>query len=340
MINNLLTLRVSPSAPAINLGPHKDAILDAFFAVFILGGQVGLPIVLLTLLFGGSDGRRRYTLFNFLVSWMLYAIANLLLLYAGESRSKTPSFGVCLTQASFVYGSTVSAGCATFCLVLQLWMELRGTRPVTDTRKCSTFDIQLLMAPWLLFLAIVTLSVLYGVLHPTLVSFRWIFYCTISSNVVVYTVEICTLILLVLTITFTAIAVRKIYQATRQSREVNRSTYHLTMRVTAFTAYSVVTLIMSVILFFIPQLVFPYMFTPTIPLVAFLLFGTQKDHLDIWFGWLLKRIKRNAPLPPIEFKPAVTASFALSTTQSTTISSIEPNSEKSIPLPPIIQEEA
>lgn len=92
----------------------------------------------------------------------------------------------------------------------------------------------------MLFLAIVTLAVLvrlilpfdnaiaddrmyykYGVLHPTLVSFRWIFYCTISSNVVcvrslirgsrrkfscclsrVYTVEICTLILLVLTLTF------------------------------------------------------------------------------------------------------------------------------------------
>lgn len=80
MMNDLLILRVTPSAPAINIGPHKDVLLDVFFALFILGGQVGLPIVLLTMLLGRSDGRRRYTLFNFLVSWMLYAISMLLLL--------------------------------------------------------------------------------------------------------------------------------------------------------------------------------------------------------------------------------------------------------------------
>lgn len=72
-------LRVLPVEPAIELGSHKGAILDAYYTFLILGGQIGLPIVLLTMFLNGAGSRRHPTLINMLVSWMLYAIANLLL---------------------------------------------------------------------------------------------------------------------------------------------------------------------------------------------------------------------------------------------------------------------
>ena len=116
--------RMSVVEPAINLGLHKGAILDVYFAILIAGGQIGLPITLLTMFFNGKGSRRHPTLINVLVSWMLYAIVNLLLcvfsrlsfptlqlthlsLYAGEARSLQPKFDVCLIQASLIYGSTV-----------------------------------------------------------------------------------------------------------------------------------------------------------------------------------------------------------------------------------------
>lgn len=86
MLNSLLLPRVLLVDPAIDLGSHKDAILNAYFTLFIHGGQIGLPIVLLTMLFNGAGSRRHPTLFNFLVSWMLYAIANLLLLVISFSH--------------------------------------------------------------------------------------------------------------------------------------------------------------------------------------------------------------------------------------------------------------
>lgn len=71
--------RMSVVEPAINLGLHKGAILDVYFAILIAGGQIGLPITLLTMFFNGKGSRRHPTLINVLVSWMLYAIVNLLL---------------------------------------------------------------------------------------------------------------------------------------------------------------------------------------------------------------------------------------------------------------------
>lgn len=63
-----------------------------------------------------------------------------------------------------------------------------------------------------------------------------------------------------------------------------------------------------------------------------------QENLKVWFGWLLKRTRRNAPirLAPIAFKPAAATSFAQSATQSTSINSFEPISDKHIPFAPIV----
>lgn len=75
------------------------------------------------------------------------------------------------------------------------------------------------------------------------------------------------------------IVLRKVLKSTRQSRAMNQTAYHLTLRVTAFTAYSILTFMcvhwntdgfqvlihtsVSVVITFNPQLVFAYLFTST-----------------------------------------------------------------------------
>lgn len=68
-----------PLKPAINLGVHKDAIMDAFFSFHIIGGHVGLPLVLATMVVVKTVAQRHPTLINLLVSLIVYSTANLLL---------------------------------------------------------------------------------------------------------------------------------------------------------------------------------------------------------------------------------------------------------------------
>lgn len=68
-----------PLKPAIDLGSHKDAIMDVFFSFHIIGGHVGLPLVLATMVAMNIIARRHPTLINLLVSLIVYSTANLLL---------------------------------------------------------------------------------------------------------------------------------------------------------------------------------------------------------------------------------------------------------------------
>lgn len=65
--------------PAIDLGPHKDAIMDVFFSFHIIGGHITLPLTLATMVILRTVARRHPTLINLLISWVVYATANLLL---------------------------------------------------------------------------------------------------------------------------------------------------------------------------------------------------------------------------------------------------------------------
>lgn len=65
--------------PRIDLGSRKLAFLNAFYSLFIVGGQVGLPISLLTMLLTGIATKRHIALMNLMVFCIIYSVANLLM---------------------------------------------------------------------------------------------------------------------------------------------------------------------------------------------------------------------------------------------------------------------
>lgn len=85
----------------------------------------------------------------------------------------------------------------------------------------------------------------------------------------------------------------------------NQSSYYLSIRVTAFTVYAFVSFVISIILTFRPTTVFPYLFTGSLPLAAFLIFGTQAENFRVWCKYCLRiRAGRSRiTLEPITFKP-------------------------------------
>lgn len=121
----LYDFHIRAVVPKIDLGTHKDATLDVYFIFLILGGHIGLPLSLATMYMTKDINRRHPTLINLLCTWILYATAGLILfvysllhltlfnysfsrLYSGEQRAESPKFGVCLVQASLIYGTTVA----------------------------------------------------------------------------------------------------------------------------------------------------------------------------------------------------------------------------------------
>ena len=65
--------------PAINLGPHEDAVLAVYYSLLILGGLIGLPLTIATMVFSKTANRRYPTLINLLLFYFIYAIACLIL---------------------------------------------------------------------------------------------------------------------------------------------------------------------------------------------------------------------------------------------------------------------
>ena len=70
---------VNDSEPRIDLGSRKLVILNAFYSLFIVGGQVGLPITLLTMLVTRTASERHVALLNLMLFCILYSVANLLM---------------------------------------------------------------------------------------------------------------------------------------------------------------------------------------------------------------------------------------------------------------------
>jgi len=285
--------------PAIDLGQHKDIILGVYYFLLALGGCVGLPLTVATMVFTKTVNRRHPTLLNFLLVWFAYAMASLILLFARQEKTYPPEFRLCLAQASLVYATTVAAAAGTLGLVLQLWMDIRAVR----FSKSPRIIFALVAFPWILFILISVGCIIFASMRHEVVTLRWLFYCSLESNAVIWIVSALTLTINVLIIVFQGSVMYKLYNAARQSRSVNRSAHNLTIRVSVFAVYSIVTLLVSLVLVLKPTLIFAYIFISSLPLAVFLVFGTQKEHFRIWFGfWQKPEAQRHLRLEPIVFK--------------------------------------
>ncbi|KAI5119065.1 hypothetical protein M0805_001524 [Coniferiporia weirii] len=302
--------------------------LGIFSFLHIIGGHVGIPLALVTMILTKTVRQRHPTLINLLVAWIVYATANLILVYSGEQRKQEPSHDLCLVQASLIYGSTVSVAAAMLALVLQLWMEFRGAGLAKNPRSVFT-NIQLLLLPWVFFLFIGTGCIAYGIKNPSRVSIKFKFYCTLSSSAVIYVVCAFTLPFVATTLAFQSSVLWTLYKASRQFRTVNQTSYYLMLRATAATIYLFITFIVSIVIVLLPESIFAYLFIATLPLAIFLVFGTQKENLRAWLRLL--RIRK-----PVGHIPLVPMTFKSSESQTPGMSSNEPvyGPDKQLPLTP------
>ena len=70
---------IESQPPAIDLGSSKDAILAGYYFLLVLGGCIGLPLTVVTMILTKTASRRHPTFINLLLLYFVYAIACLLL---------------------------------------------------------------------------------------------------------------------------------------------------------------------------------------------------------------------------------------------------------------------
>ncbi|CDO71795.1 hypothetical protein BN946_scf184939.g19 [Trametes cinnabarina] len=262
------------------------------FLTFQFSGAIGLLAVLLTALFAPKV-YRHFTWLNFCITWLIYCISYTLLAFSGQqTRPEPPVFPLCLSQASLIYAAPVLVAMSTFSLVLQLLFTLtnalkpppKGTQPKDFMRNAF-----LLGAPYVLWLGFIITILVIGTRHPESVKRAGgLVYCTIKTGTPGNVTAVCVAAILLIMVgldVYIGAVLFKNWRALRGSDRPGQIPFSLILRVAIFSFFCVVGIgcafvFLSNVSSFAGNTIIALM-----PLIAFLVFGTQRDILSVWLFW-------------------------------------------------------
>ncbi|KAI0819275.1 hypothetical protein BC628DRAFT_1333405 [Trametes gibbosa] len=260
------------------------------FLIFQFAGAAGLLAVLATALFAPKV-YRHFTWLNFCISWLIYCISYTLLAFSGQqTRPEPPSYPLCLTQAVLIYAAPVLVAMTTFSLVLQLWFTLsNAVRPSKQAIQGNVWrNGFLLLAPYVAWLGFIIAMLVIGTRNPHSVQRAGaLVYCTIKGppgNITAIFVAAILLAMVVMDV-YIGTVLFKNWRALRGSDHPGAIPFSLIVRVAIFSFVCVVGigcafLFLSNISFFAGNTIIALM-----PLIAFLVFGTQRDIISVWMFW-------------------------------------------------------
>lgn len=274
--------------------------LPALFLVFqILGGQVGMPLILV-IIFLSRQIVRHAIFVNFCVTWVLFSLSYVLLLYVGQNGNPDLPFGLCVTQAAMIYGSPAMTSVSSLVFVTHIFLMLREAvyqYPPPTWQKLRL--VVMLAVPYLVYMAIFTLAILSGNNNPQRVHYSR-FYCNIELREVTYTASGVSGLAVLASIAIeilTAVTLSRHWRAFRKIGAKSGLSLGLLIRALVFTFCGVLALLTS--LAFIADFTSPVpeIVLACLPVAALLVFGTQADILRPWCFWR-KSAKSPLILPP------------------------------------------
>ncbi|KAI0787294.1 hypothetical protein C8Q74DRAFT_595487 [Fomes fomentarius] len=270
---------------------EQDLTEVKIFLTFQITGAIGLLAVLLTAVLAPKV-YRHFTWLNFCITWLIYCISYILLALAGQqTRREPPAYPLCLAQASLIYAAPVMVAMSTFSLVLQLWFTLSSAlQPPKKVKERHCFrNTFLILAPYIAWLGFVIGILVIGTVHPQLVARAGHFvYCTIEGGKagnVTALVTAAVLFVMVALDLYIGSVLYKNWRALRGSDRPGQIPFSLIARVAIFSFVCVVGIgatmvFLSNVSYFAGNIIISLM-----PLIAFLVFGTQQDILNVWFFW-------------------------------------------------------
>lgn len=276
------------------MGQHTY-LAPVFIALLALGGQIGLPILVLTFL-RSKKLNRRSTFVNFCITLIIYSLAFSLLLYSGQYRHKEPNHILCGAQASMIMGAIPMVGVAALTVVLQIWATFQPPGSfIFETFERPGVPFILLTAPYAAFFGYLLGSILIVTQRPDSVWANNGLYCFFNLKAVwYYLVPITCLFLIAITAILEVAILVEWYLRWRGLRKAfpladKKAQALVCLRVCLFTVYTWFSLATALLLRMESSPGIPYLFEAGLPLAAFLVFATQEDILAAW------TIRKTAP---------------------------------------------
>lgn len=266
-------------------------LTPAYLTLHIIGGHVGLPLLVATLLFS-KRVHRPPAVINLLVTWIVFSVSYCLLLYTGPLYSRHPSFALCLAQAAFIHATPPMSVLAVFAVVLQVWHLFQPPwHPWWSFvgRIPPRLRFLLIIAPpYVAFVAISLATIFIGLNNRPAVTSSLGIYCTIDLEVF-FAIPLFCAVFMILILLFNVGTIVQHYWRRRQVSQL-QITHHtpsinVWLRVLIFNLYSVATLGACLLFLISASDPLPYMIQAGLPLVAVLIFGSQKDIFRAWRFW-------------------------------------------------------
>ncbi|KAF8445591.1 hypothetical protein L210DRAFT_3473465 [Boletus edulis BED1] len=267
-------------------------LTSVYLALLISGGQVGLPVVVLT----GLIYRKvtlHPTISNFCVTWIVYSIIHCLYLYTGAGKD-TLRLKICIVQASMMYGAAPMAVVAGLAIVLHAWT---ASQYLEHTALCRVprqlYLIVMLGTPYLVFFVFSVGAGTFVMSQPQSVCSNGL-YCIIQLHRAALVAPSFCAAIMVIILALEAVITVQYYRQWKTikaafplvTRTPSRS---LCFRFGLCCLYSCVTLTSAILFLSDVQTEVTYMLPATLPLGALIVFGLRQDVITAWFSVLRGR---------------------------------------------------
>jgi len=269
-----------------------NTTLIVFLALQIIGGQVGVPFILFTVFLSPDTVRRHACFVNFCISWLIYSVSYVLLLYGGQIDTPDPPHSLCLAQTALTYGAGPMASLASFIFVLQIYVALSAALSEHNVHKPARHPkftiVAMLAAPYIVFFVIILAVLIYGHAHPTTIV-RTHFYCRVSTRAFSVVPPAVSAIFAVLAVTVELLIARRVYSTWHTFRQLNTSNnginLSLLIRAALFSICCILGIMLCGALLANTSNPAPGIVIAFLPMAVFLMFGTQLDMLRAWGLW-------------------------------------------------------
>ncbi|KAF8217621.1 hypothetical protein K438DRAFT_2006688 [Mycena galopus ATCC 62051] len=263
---------------------EHTTLINIFLAFQMLGLIGSCALVLTTTL--SSRAPRNATWQNLFTSWIISTISYSLLLFSGQAHKPNPTFGVCLAQSGLIYGIPSLTAATTFGLVAQIWFTVQ-TLLAKKIKNERLWTIGILIAPYVILFSMVLASWVVGIRDTESVQLIGSgMYCHLGSSGTLGKVSAAVVALMLIPTLALEISIcmslrRNWNTFKRQSRALS-----IIIRVVIFTIFGILAITLSGIFVFSNShgaalnIVFA-----TMPVVAVVVFATQRDIIRVWMFW-------------------------------------------------------
>lgn len=279
-------LYMTPTLLVTNAPKLYVRLVPAFVTLLALGGQVGLPILVLTCL-RSKRLNRHSTFVNCCVTSIIYSLVFCILIYTGQYRRAVPNHALCVAQASMVMAVLPMVSVAVLMFVLQIWATFQDPGSAIFVTFEKRYMLFILLAfPYVTFFGYLIGSILVASRPDAVWNYNGL-YCFFKPRAMAhYLGPLSCLVPLAMTAVLEAAILVQWFRRWHNVKRVvplavKKAQALICFRASLFNVYTWLSLAATVSFQERTPSV-SYLTEAGVPLVAFLVFGTQRDILGAW----------------------------------------------------------